>query len=215
MKTIIQLNNITKGYNDRQILTGINIQVKEGDFIAIVGKSGAGKSTLMNILGLVEYWDEGEYIYRGISLKNKYDHYKIRLEEIGFVFQNYNLISSLSCRENILLPTLYYGGQTKELEKLAEQLNISHLLDTSVKVLSGGEKQRVGIARALILNPKLIIADEPTGNLDEENKLIVLDLLEKANENGCSIILITHDHLVAKRAKVLLELKGGKLHEKN
>ncbi|QNO13477.1 ABC transporter ATP-binding protein [Alkalicella caledoniensis] len=211
----IDLQNINKAYDKRVVLKEINIKIAKNDYIAIVGKSGSGKSTLMNILGLIEYWDDGIYSFNGTSLVKTEDHWKMRLEKIGFIFQNYNLIPSLTCKENILVPTLYYKGKKQDLDFLAHQLDIFDLLDTSVSVLSGGEKQRVAIARALILNPQIIIADEPTGNLDEENKDIVLKLIDDAHSRGCAVVLITHDANVARRASRVYELKGGYLHEKD
>ena len=212
---IIDLQNISKSYDKRVVLKDIRLEIGKNDYIAIVGKSGSGKSTLMNILGLIEYWDEGVYNFNGKKLVKSVDYWKIRLVEIGFIFQNYNLIPSLTCRENILIPRMYYQDEKENIELLAKQLDIYNLLDTSVNVLSGGEKQRVAIARALVLNPKIIIADEPTGNLDEENKEKVLNLIDDAHRKGCAVVLITHDSTVARRASKVFHLKGGCLYEKD
>lgn len=213
MSFSVTLKGIKKSYN-REILKEINLEIFESSYIAIVGKSGSGKSTLMNILGLVEDYDQGEYYFRDILIKKGVDYSSIRLRDIGFIFQNYNLIPTLTCRENILLPTLYSREAAVEFKGLVEKLEIERLLDTSVSVLSGGEKQRVAIARALILGPHLIIADEPTGNLDEGNKEIVLELLQRFNDEGRAVVVITHDFSVARRAKRVLELREGVLHEK-
>lgn len=210
----IKLNNIKKTYDNRNVLNGVNLEIKDNEFISIIGKSGSGKSTLMNILGLVESWDNGDYLINGTQIIQGRDYSNIRLEKIGFVFQNYNLISTLTCKENIMLPTMYSQGNHIDLDLLANQLDIHYLLNTPVNVLSGGEKQRVAIARALVLSPQVIIADEPTGNLDEENKSIVLNLLSKAHSNGCSIVLITHDLSVAQKSEKMFELRGGCLYEK-
>lgn len=209
----INLKGIIKSY-DRPILKAIDLEIDSDSFIAIIGKSGSGKSTLMNILGLIETFDEGEYLFNNIAIDNKKDYSSLRLERIGFVFQNYNLIATLTCKENILLPTIYYDKTPKNFQLLTEQLDIQNLLDTSVNVLSGGEKQRVAIARALILDPQIIIADEPTGNLDEENKNIVLELLSKVHKSGCAVVIITHDLSVAQTAKKIFELRNGILYEK-
>jgi ABC-type lipoprotein export system ATPase subunit len=209
----ISLKGIKKAYQ-KEVLSGVSLEINRGDFLAVVGKSGSGKSTLMNILGLVEYFDEGEYYFDGTWIDNSVDYAKLRLEKIGLVFQNYNLIPTLTCRENILLPALYASDYAGDFDQLVRRLGIADLINTSVNVLSGGEKQRVAIARALILSPQIIIADEPTGNLDRENKEIVLDLLAGAHDRGCALVIITHDYSVARLAGRILELKGGLLHEK-
>ena len=212
----IILSNITKSYKNIPVLNDINLTINQDDFIAVVGKSGSGKSTLMNILGLIEFWDDGEYKLNGEKIQNYKDHSSIRLEKIGFIYQNYNLISTLTCKENILLPTLYAKKENRcvSIEYLAKKLEIQHLLDTPVTVLSGGEKQRVAIARALILNPSILIADEPTGNLDKENKNIVLELLNTSYKQGCAVVIITHDYSVAGQSQIIYELREGILYEK-
>lgn len=208
----IELNNIKKSY-DRVVLADINLKINNSSYVTIVGKSGSGKSTLMNILGLIEHYDEGSYIFNGTVIRNDKDYYKIRNEKIGFIFQSYNLLPSLTCKENIMLPLQYANTKTVELDELVELLNISHLLEKKVDVLSGGEKQRVAIARSLILNPSLIIADEPTGNLDDMNTESVLDLLDKQHKKGRAIVMITHSENVAKRAKTIYKLVNGVLYE--
>lgn len=210
----IRLKDIKKSFN-KPVLNGINLQIKNNDFIAIIGKSGAGKSTLMNILGLIESFDSGEFFFNDTSINVRKDYSDFRLKYIGFIYQNYNLISTLTCKENILLPTLYCDSNLNKFDFLVKELNLTQLLNTHVNVLSGGEKQRVAIARALILNPRIIIADEPTGNLDCENKEIVLNLLKKVNSLGCAIVIITHDMSVAECAKKIYELRDGRLYEKN
>ena len=217
MKEIcVELQGIKKSFN-RPVLRDINLRIQNKSYISIEGKSGSGKSTLMNILGLVESFDEGSYMFNNENITNKKDYSKLRLNNIGFIFQSYNLIPSLTCRENIMLPLMYAGRKdmNHEVERLAEELDIMKLLDSNVNVLSGGEKQRVAIARALILNPSLIIADEPTGNLDEENKNIVFDLLHKENEKGRAIVMITHDPSTALQAKTRFLLKEGCLYEQS
>jgi putative ABC transport system ATP-binding protein len=169
---------------------------------------------MLNILGLVEGYDRGEYWFNGKLIRNGIDYSRLRLENIGFIFQSYNLIPTLSCKENILLPTLYNRhNQEQSFEELVELLDLGPLLSQRVTTLSGGEKQRVAIARSLILDPCLILADEPTGNLDPKNRDIIMNLLRHEHEKGRGIILITHDMEIAKQAETFYLLEGGKLHE--
>ena len=208
----IVLEGVTKQY-DRPVLKNICLNVTNYSYVTIVGKSGSGKSTLMNILGLIENFDEGLYKFNDIVIKNDKDYSKLRSENIGFIFQSYNLIPTLTCRENIMLPMLYSNKKPGDLDEIIRSLDIVDLLDKRVVLLSGGEKQRVAIARALLLNPALSIADEPTGNLDRVNTQIVLDLLENENKKGRAVIMITHDETIAKRAKQVFRLENGVLNE--
>src|SRR5699024_2076220 len=154
-------------------------------------KSGSGKSTMLNILGLLENCSGGEYIFNGIPIVNGVDYSRLRLENIGFIFQSYNLIPTLSCMENILLPLLYNKhNAVQDFDELVELLDLQPLLSQRVNTLSGGEKQRVAIARALILDPCLILADEPTGNLDPKNRDLIMQLLRREHEKGRGVILI-------------------------
>ena len=157
--------------------------------------------------------DGGVYRFNNTVIKKGKDYSKLRYENIGFIFQSYNLIPTLTCRENIMLPLVYSSKQSGSLDEIIESLDIADLLDKKVTVLSGGEKQRVAIARALLLNPSLIIADEPTGNLDPVNTKIVLDLLEKENKKGRAVIMITHDDTIAREARKVYRLENGVLHE--
>lgn len=207
----IQMIDIVKRY-EREVLSGIQLEINEDSYIAIEGKSGAGKSTLMNILGLIEGFDKGAFYFNDTNIKKGRDYSNLRLQYIGFIFQNYNLISTLTCRENILLPLMYAKGKESKFDELVDRLGISPLLEERVHVLSGGEKQRVAIARALILEPSMIIADEPTGNLDEGNRNIVLDILEEENKKKKAIVVITHDSKVAQKASNRYLLEGGKLY---
>ena len=211
-KLNLNIEHLKKSFS-YPVLRDINLHMTNSDYISIVGSSGAGKSTLMNIIGLIETYDEGKYEFNGTVIRSNKDYAKLRIENIGFSFQNYNLISQLSCKDNILLPAVYKRKkiEDKELERLAELLNITKLLDQRVNVLSGGEKQRVAIARSLILDPCLLIADEPTGNLDEKNRKIICNLLEEENKKGRGIILITHDDEMAVSAKTMLRLEKGVL----
>lgn len=211
----LSLQHIQKSYT-RPVLTDINLEVTNDSYVTILGKSGSGKSTMLNILGLVEGYDTGEYHFNGTLIKNHKDYSRLRLENIGFIFQSYNLIPTLTCMENILLPTLYNRRlQPQNVDELVELLDIGQLLNQRVNTLSGGEKQRVAIARSLILDPCLLLADEPTGNLDPKNKEIIFNMLRKEHERGRGIVLITHDQFTAAQAKTVYTLEGGVLHEKN
>jgi len=206
-----QPDHLQKSYL-RPVLTDVNLHITNDSYITIVGKSGSGKSTLLNILGLVEGYDAGEYVFNGTKILNGIDYSRLRLENIGFIFQSYNLIPTLSCKENILLPTLYNRKkQTQDFDELVELLDIGPLLSQRVTTLSGGEKQRVAIARALILDPCLILADEPTGNLDPKNREMIFHLLRREHEKGRGILMITHDAATAAQADQQFSLVGGKL----
>ena len=207
----IKLEDIKKSYK-KPVLQGINLEIKNESYIAIVGKSGSGKSTLMNILGLVEGFDSGTYYFNGVKIKSGKDYAKIRREKIGFIFQSYNLIPTLTCKENILLPALYAKKTRVDVNQLIKKLELEQLVNYPVNILSGGEKQRVGIARALILDPMMIIADEPTGNLDQENRRIVFELLRNVHNDGKAIVMITHDADTAQQAKVRYRLEKGLLN---
>ena len=208
----LELRHIQKSYL-RPVLSDVNLDVTNESYVTIVGKSGSGKSTMLNILGLVEGYDAGEYWFNGKLIRNGIDYARLRLENIGFIFQSYNLIPTLSCKENILLPTLYNRrNKEQSFEELVELLDLGPLLSQRVTTLSGGEKQRVAIARSLILDPCLILADEPTGNLDPKNRDIIMNLLRHEHEKGRGIILITHDMEIAKQADTIYLLEGGKLH---
>ena len=207
----LRLEHLQKSYL-RPVLTDVNLHVTNDSYITIMGKSGSGKSTLLNILGLVEGYDGGTYIFNGTKIRNDTDYSRLLLENIGFIFQSYNLIPTLSCKENILLPTMYNRKKkTQDFDELVELLDIGPLLSQKVTTLSGGEKQRVAIARALILDPCLILADEPTGNLDAKNREMIFKLLRREHEKGRGILLITHDEDTAAQANIRYNLIGGKL----
>lgn len=208
----LKLRHVKKSYL-RPVLKDISLTVNNHSFITIIGKSGSGKSTLMNIIGLIERFDEGEFYFNGANLRSGCDYSRLRLENIGFIFQSYNLIPTLSCQENILLPTLYHRKRKNpsDFDELVSMLEIEPLLSQRVNTLSGGEKQRVAIARALTLDPCLLLADEPTGNLDPQNKSVILNLLQRENQKGRGIILITHDYDIARMTKTVYQLKEGVL----
>ena len=207
----LKLEHVQKSYT-RPVLTDINLTVTNDSYVTIVGKSGSGKSTLLNILGMVEGYDSGQYIFNGTRIKNYMDYSRLRLENIGFIFQSYNLIPTLSCKENIMLPTMYNRrNSVQDFDELVELLDIEPLLSQRVTTLSGGEKQRVAIARSLILDPCLILADEPTGNLDPKNRDLIMKLLRREHEKGRGIILITHDMEIAKESEETYLLEMGML----
>lgn len=209
----ISLRHVEKHFA-RPVLTDITLNITNDSFLTIVGASGSGKSTLLNILGLVESFDKGEFLFNGIPIRGNQGYARLRRENIGFLFQNYNLIPTLTCQENILLPTMYYRRrEPHRFSQLVEQLDIAHLLSQRVNVLSGGERQRVAFARSLILDPCLLLADEPTGNLDPKNRDIVLSMLLREHQAGRGVVLITHDESIAQAGKTRLTLRGGKLYE--
>ena len=208
----LEMQAVKKSYH-RPVLNGIDLKLTNDSYVTIVGKSGSGKSTLLNILGLIEDYDSGIFRFNGKEIRNGIDHSRMRLENIGFIYQSYNLIPTLSCRENILLPTLYHRRNRGEsFEELVNLLQLESLLEQRVTTLSGGEKQRVAIARALILDPCLILADEPTGNLDPKNRDLILQLLRREHEKGRGILLITHDMEVAGQSDTIYTLENGILN---
>ena len=210
-KLHLRLSHIRKAYL-RPVLTDIGLEADNDSYLAVVGKSGSGKSTLLNILGLLESFDGGEYLFNGKRLRPDADYAALRRRNIGFIFQSYHLIPTLTVRENILLPTLYQPrGGRGSLEELVSLLELERLLEQRVTTLSGGEKQRVGIARALILDPCLLLADEPTGNLDPQNRKTVLRLLAEEHKKGRAVILITHDEAAAAEASAVLRMENGTL----
>lgn len=212
--SILSIRGLCKSYNNKLVLNNLDLEVEENDYVSIMGQSGAGKTTLLNIIALFENFTNGEYYLSNklINSKSKYNA-KIRLKNFGFIFQSYNLIGKLSVKDNILLPTIYTDDKKdyeNECYRLAKRLKIDVFLDKQVDLLSGGEKQRVAIARALILSPKIIIADEPTGNLDDDNTSIVLDIIDEINKNS-TVIIVTHNKEVAKRANKQYIIKNGKI----
>ena len=220
---MINIKNVSKSFylGDEEIkaLDNITLNVEKGEFVAIVGPSGSGKSTLMNILGLLDVADSGEYILDGENIYNlKEDNLaKIRNKKIGFIFQSFNLLGKLTALENVKVPLIYYGKTDDEASDLAytllDKVGLKGREGHLPNQLSGGQQQRVAIARALSCNPEIILADEPTGALDSKTGIDIMNELEKLNNKGQTIILITHDINVAKRAKRIVRISDGKLYE--
>lgn len=215
--TIIELKSITKYFGERKVLKNINLIINEGDLISIMGKSGSGKSTLLNILGFFEKPTSGEYYFEGDKIKNEYRKSEIRNRYMGFVFQSYNLIPRLTVYENIVLP-IYYSLDKKSIKKrigkaeeLISRYGLEEIKNIYVENISGGEKQRACMARAVACDAKLIISDEPTGNLDEKNKYNVLDMFKEMNKSGKTVIIVTHDNEVEEIAGKRFYLEGGEL----
>ena len=224
MKTIddiIKMVNITKVYTGADVgttaLRDIDLIVKKGEFLAITGRSGSGKSTLMHVIGLLDTPTSGTYFLNGtdVSKLGEDELAFQRNKEVGFVFQSFNLLPKLSALENVILPAIYAGTKTKErtekaLELLTE-LGLEDHLNKRPNQMSGGQQQRVAIARALINDPELILADEPTGNLDTKSGDDVMKTLKQLSKEGKTIVLITHEHDIAVQAQKILNLEDGML----
>ncbi|EAJ0750817.1 TPA: ABC transporter ATP-binding protein [Campylobacter jejuni] len=213
-KELIKINNLNKEFGKVKALNNINLSVYEGEWLAIMGPSGSGKSTLLNILSLMDTPSSGEYILDNENLEQMDEEQKITLrrEKIGLVFQQFHLIPYLNALENVMLSQYYHSSVDEEDAKMVlEKVGLSHRLTHLPSQLSGGEQQRVCIARALINNPELLLADEPTGNLDEANEQIVLQTLQKLKNEGKTIVLITHNPDLAKFADRILILQHGVL----
>lgn len=212
---VIRLTGITKNFGPRVILDNLNLTIFENEIVAIKGKSGSGKTTLANILGLFDRKYRGEYRLFGETMQKNKDRPDLRNCSIGFVFQSYYLIDYLSVKENILLPFLYSNKTRKPDEKyydyLIDKLDLSHIKEGKTNYLSGGEKQRVAIARALISKPRLLICDEPTGNLDRESADEVFNLLSSLKTEGQAIVIVTHDERISEKCDRVLKLIDGRL----
>ena len=218
---MIKVNNLSKIFRTDEIettaLNGVSMEIKDGEFVAIMGPSGCGKSTLLNILGLLDNPSDGSYKFDETEvsgLKEK-DRTKFRKGNIGFVFQSFNLNEDLNVFENIELPLKYLNISSSERKKrvteIMKRMNISHRAKHFPRQLSGGQQQRVAIARAVVSNPKLILADEPTGNLDSKNGLEVMNLLTELNHDGTTIVMVTHSPKDAAKAQRTIDLLDGKI----
>ncbi|WP_127020895.1 ABC transporter ATP-binding protein [Rheinheimera mangrovi] len=220
---MIKINNLSKIFRtdliETHALRQINLQVNEGEFAALTGPSGSGKSTLLNVLGTLESFDQGDYLLDGRSVKGLSDRElsALRNEKIGFIFQGFNLIKDFSLFDNIELPLRYRGFSAAERKRRVEQaletVGLAARRDYHPSQLSGGQQQRVAIARAIAGEPRILLADEPTGNLDSLMARQVMELLEKINQQGCTILMVTHDPDQARRANRHIQIVDGQLND--
>lgn len=222
---MIKTVNLTKIFRTDEVettaLNNVSFNINSGEFVAIMGPSGCGKSTLLNILGLLDNPSDGEYFFNGaeVSKFTERQRAKMRKENIGFVFQNFNLIDELTVFENVELPLIYLGlsaGERKQrVNEALEQMQITHRRKHFPLQLSGGQQQRVAVARAVVANPKLILADEPTGNLDSSNGEEVMNLLERLNQQGTTLIIVTHSQRDAEYSHRIIRLFDGQIVTEN
>ncbi len=218
---MIKTNDLTKVFRTEEVettaLDKVTLNVKEGEYVAVMGPSGCGKSTLLNILGLLDNPTSGSYVFNGTEVANlkERDRTIFRKGNIGFVFQSFNLIDELNVYENVELPLIYLKMKTSErkkrVEDVLERMKIGHRAKHFPQQLSGGQQQRVAIARAVVANPKLILADEPTGNLDSKNGIEVINLLTELNKEGTTIIMVTHSDRDAGYAHRIVNLFDGQV----
>lgn len=216
---VIDIKKIGKTYKIGEVIVNaletIDLKIEKGEYVALMGPSGSGKSTLMNILGCLDTPSRGSYKLNGIDVSNMTDNElaEIRNKEIGFIFQTFNLLPRNSSLENVALPLVYAGvGKSERLEtaRLALQsVGLGDRVEHKPNELSGGQRQRVAIARALVNNPAIILADEPTGNLDTKTSYEIMDLLEEIHKKGNTVIIVTHEEDIAKRAKRIVRLRDG------
>lgn len=218
---MIEIRNIVKIYGEKEAetraLSGVSFNISSGEFIAIMGPSGCGKSTLMHILGMLDRQTEGIYKFEGKDISGLKDEEraKIRNQKIGFVFQSFNLLPRTTVLENVHLPLVYSNLSTKKHLELVKEaiksVGLEHRLNYFSNQLSGGEQQRVAVARALVNKPNLILADEPTGNLDSKSGQQIMEILQKLNQKGHTIILVTHEQYTAQMAKRIIKMLDGEI----
>ena len=222
---ILQLKNIYKTYMqgklDVPVLKDINLDVDAGEYVAIMGPSGSGKTTLMNIIGCLDLPTSGEYLLNGIdiALNNDAKLSDVRLKNIGFVFQSFHLLPRQTALDNVALPLLYAGVSKKERNKIAyaalERVGLADRTDFKPSQLSGGQCQRVAIARSIVNNPQILLADEPTGALDTASGEQIMELFKKLNSEGVTVVMITHEHQIAKQAQRILYIRDGRFVDEN
>ena len=222
---MIKTKNLKKVYITEEVettaLNNVNFEVKEGEFVSIMGPSGCGKSTLLNILGLLDNPSDGEYLFLGEEVSNYKERQRANLRKanIGFVFQSFNLIDELTVFENVELPLLYLGvsgaDRKRRVEEVLEHMQIMHRRNHFPQQLSGGQQQRVAVARAVVANPKLILADEPTGNLDSAHGDEVMKMLTELHDNGTTIVMVTHSPAYAEYAQRQIHLFDGQVVTEN
>lgn len=218
-EVVIECQNIVKTYNlgenEVHALAGVSFKINKGEYVAIIGTSGSGKSTLLNTLGLLDKPTSGKYLLNGedVTQHSEKKLTALRLKKFGFIFQSFNLMNNITCSKNVELPMLYAGVPLNKRKKIAqekmERMLISEQSHKKPMTLSGGQRQRVAIARALVNNPEVIFADEPTGALDSKTTRSILDLLKELNEQGNTIVVVTHDMNVASSARRIITIKDG------
>jgi putative ABC transport system ATP-binding protein len=225
MEPIIELKDIKKEYKigaeEIHALSGVTLNIFKNEYVALMGPSGSGKSTLMNMLGCLDSPTSGEYILNKLAVAQMSDNElaEVRNKQIGFVFQTFNLLPRSTTLENVMLPLVYAGIEKVKREEMAkkvlEQVGLGNRMTHRPNELSGGQRQRVAIARALVNNPAIILADEPTGNLDSKTSVEIMGLLEDIHKNGNTIILVTHEEDIASHAHRIVRLKDGKVESDN
>ncbi len=221
METLVEVQDMCKVYNpgenEVRALDHVSLKIQTGEFVAIIGHSGSGKSTLMNMLGCLDVPTSGQYFLNGKDVSHMTDDElsDIRNMEIGFIFQGFNLIPNLTAQENVELPLIYRGVGKKEREALAmeslDMVGLSHRMDHKPSEMSGGQQQRVAIARAIAAKPPVILADEPTGNLDSKSTQEIMNVLKDLHKSGRTVILITHDDEIAAQVKRVIRIKDGRI----
>ena len=222
MSKVIEIKNLQKiynadGKNPTTALREINLSVNKGDFVAIMGRSGSGKSSLMHIIGLLDQHFEGDYLLNGVSVRelSQSKLSDLRSSEIGFVFQQFNLLKRRTVMQNVLLPTVYRPAtdDTERAKDAIKRVGLENRISHRTNELSGGQIQRVAVARALMMRPSLLLADEPTGNLDTKSAGSIMKLFREVNEQGTTIVLITHEEDIARYADRTIRLRDGKIIE--
>lgn len=221
LETLVEVHDMCKlynpGENEVRALDHVSLKIQKGEFVAIIGHSGSGKSTLMNMLGCLDVPTSGQYFLNGKDVSHMTDDElsDIRNLEIGFIFQGFNLIPNLTARENVELPLIYRGVGRKERGALAEEslemVGLAHRMDHKPSEMSGGQQQRVAIARAIAAKPPVILADEPTGNLDSKSTQEIMNVLKDLHRSGRTVILITHDDEIAAQVKRVIRIKDGRI----
>jgi putative ABC transport system ATP-binding protein len=224
-KSLIKITNIKRdfvlGNEIVYVLKGIDLEIKKGEYVALMGPSGSGKSTLMNLLGCLDTPTSGTYILNGKDVSQMQDDElaEIRNKEIGFVFQTFNLLPRTTALDNVALPMIYAGYSKSERRERAtevlKQVNLADRMDHQPNQLSGGQRQRVAIARAMVNKPSIILADEPTGNLDSKTSEEIMVLLEEIHKNGNTIILVTHEEEIAEHAQRIIRMRDGMIESDN